>query len=146
VNRAIDTLAPAVRLKADKHLSLCLLEGIVLRVTDGYRSFAEQAQVWQVGRNENGEIVGRILTRARPGESYHQWRLAYDVCIVRFPGDQTPKNVYDGPWDRVVAIGESIGLTAGAHFSGFHDTPHFECPGLNTIAALLAAHPEGLTA
>jgi peptidoglycan L-alanyl-D-glutamate endopeptidase CwlK len=144
--RAIDTLAPAVRAVCDRHLALCLLEGIVLRVTDGYRSFAEQAAIWQVGRDEHGNKVGRILTRAKPGESWHNWRLAYDVCIVRFPGDLTPKDVYDGPWGRVGIIGESLGLTWGGRFKGIHDDPHFEYPQGQTIAALLAAHPEGLAA
>jgi peptidoglycan LD-endopeptidase CwlK len=151
--KAIDTLDDDVRAVCDRHLALCLLESIVLRVTDGYRSFKEQAQVWQVGRDEDGNVVGHILTRARPGRSWHNWgdkpgrSRAYDVCVVRFPGDLTPKNVYDGPWERVAVIGESCGLTAGAHFKGtFKDRPHFEYPNGRTIAALLAAHPEGLDA
>jgi hypothetical protein len=144
---AVDTLDPDVRQKYDRHLALCLLEGIVIRGTDFYRSFAEQAQVYAVGRDENGKVVGRILTRAKPGYSFHQWRRAYDVCIVRFPGDLTPKDVYDGPWERVAIIGESVGLTAGLHFPGrFKDGPHFEYPAGRTIAALLAAHPKGLAA
>ena len=153
--KAIDTLDPDVRALADRHLAACLLEGIVLRVTDGFRSFAHQMQVWQVGRDENGKVIdeGAILTRARPGRSWHNWgdkpgcSRAYDVCIVRFPGDLTPKNVYDGPWERVAVIGESVGLTAGAHFIGkFKDRPHFEYPAGRTIATLLVAHPNGLTA
>lgn len=144
---AIDTLDDDVRAVCDRHLALCLLEGIVLRVTDGYRSFREQWVVWQVGRDEDGNIVDpdAILTKARPGRSWHCWRRAYDVCVVRFPGDLTPKNVYDGPWERIAVIGESCGLTAGAHFKGdFKDRPHFEFPNGRTIAAMLAAHPQGI--
>jgi hypothetical protein len=147
--KAIDTLDADVRLKADRHLALCLLEGVVLRVTDGYRSFVHQWQIWQVGRDEDGVVIDEdaLLTKARPGYSWHNWRRAYDVCIERFPGDVTPKNVYDGPWERVAVIGESCGLTAGAHFSGrFKDRPHFEYPAGRTIAALLAVHPKGLDA
>jgi peptidoglycan L-alanyl-D-glutamate endopeptidase CwlK len=153
--RPIDTLDADVRHLADRHLAACLLESIVLRVTDGYRSFAQQAQVYAVGRDEDGNVVDEhaILTKARPGTSWHNWgdlpghSRAYDVCIVRFPGDLTPQNVYDGPWERVAVIGESFGLTAGAHFHGrFIDRPHFEYPNGRTIAALLAAHPKGLAA
>jgi peptidoglycan L-alanyl-D-glutamate endopeptidase CwlK len=147
--KAIDTLDDDVRVLCDRHLALCLLEGVVLRVTDGWRSFAHQAQIWAVGRDENGKVIDEhaILTKARPGMSWHNWRRAYDVCIVRFPGDLTPKDVYDGPWERVAVIGESLGLTAGAHFKGrFIDRPHFEYPAGRTIAALLAAHPKGLAA
>jgi peptidoglycan L-alanyl-D-glutamate endopeptidase CwlK len=141
-------LDPDVRALCDRHLALCLLEGIVLRVTDGYRSVKEQAAIWQVGRDEDGNVVDEraVLTRARPGCSWHNWGRAYDVCIVRFPGDVTPKNVYDGPWGRVGAIGESLGLTWGGHFKNIHDDPHFEYPAGRTIAAMLAANPKGLAA
>ena len=142
--RAIDTLAPDVRTVCDRHLALSLLEGIVLRVTDGYRTFAESEQIWQVGRDARGRRIGRILTNARPGRSWHNWKRAYDVCIVRFPGDMTTTNVYDGPWERVALIGESCGLTAGRRFVSFHDDPHFQYPAGRTIAAMLAAYPKGL--
>jgi peptidoglycan L-alanyl-D-glutamate endopeptidase CwlK len=146
--KAIDTLDTDVRALCDRHLALCLMEGIVLRVTDGWRSFHESDVIWHVGRNEAGEIIDphAILTRARPGHSWHNWKRAYDVCIVRFPGDLTPKNVYDGPWERVGAIGESLGLTWGGHFKSIHDDPHFEYPAGRTIAALLAVYPKGLDA
>ena len=48
--KAIDTLDADVRAVCDRHLAACLLEGIVLRVTDGYRSFAHQMQIYAVGR------------------------------------------------------------------------------------------------
>jgi peptidoglycan L-alanyl-D-glutamate endopeptidase CwlK len=151
---AIDTLDDDVRALCDRHLALCLLEGIVLRVTDGYRSFAHQLQIWQVGRDENGKVVDpkAILTKSRPGRSWHNWgdqpgrSRAYDVCIVHFPEDLTPKDVYDGPWERVAIIGESVGLTAGAHFPNFKDWPHFQYRAGRSLAALLAAHPKGMVA
>jgi peptidoglycan L-alanyl-D-glutamate endopeptidase CwlK len=137
--KAIDTLDTDVRALCDRHLALCLMEGIVLRVTDGFRSFARQAELYEQGRTTPGAIV----THARPGHSWHTWKRAYDVCIVTFPADLTPKDVYDGPWERVGAIGESLGLTWGGHFT-HPDRPHWEYPNGRTIAGMLAKYPNGL--
>ena len=162
-------LDPEVAERATHHMTLCLVEGIEIFLTQGYRTFAEQAAIYAEGRTANGEpckhagVVrpigtcpehpkGVIVTNARPGYSWHNWRRrpgsalgvgAYDVAIRDYPGDTTPDNVYDGPWQRVIELGERAGMLAGGRWK-HPDLPHFEIHGAETLASLVAAYPEGL--
>lgn len=118
--------------------------GILLRVTQGLRSVTEQMQLWQKGRTAPGEPcwhkgerahrdvgtcaehpLGVTVTNARPGYSFHNFGRAFDVCIVTFDGDTTPKDVFDGPWETVGVTGEEFGLEWGGNWK-FPDRPHFE--------------------
>jgi peptidoglycan LD-endopeptidase CwlK len=143
----LDGLDPDVRELAEKHLDAAASEGIILRVTQGYRTWQEQYALWLKGRDETGHILhpSEVVTYSPPGHSWHNWRRACDVCIVTFAGDRTPMNVYDGPWGRVGELGKALGLTWGGDFP-HPDRPHFEFKAGRTIAAMLAAHPQGLDA
>lgn len=135
----IGTLDEDVRGMCRAHLDACAAEGIVLRVTQAFRSFEEQAGLWAMGRDK----PGRIVTNAKPGWSWHNWRRAYDVAIVTYEGDTTPLDVYDGPWTRVGELGEKCGLEWGGRWKHL-DLPHFENRAGKTLAGLLAEHPQGL--
>jgi hypothetical protein len=156
-------LDPDVAERASHHIALAQVEGIDLFLTQGYRTFAQQAVIYAEGRTANGAPCthagvtrplgacpehprGLTVTNARPGWSWHNWNVgcgAYDVAIRDFPGDTTPNDVYDGPWSRVAALGEQAGMIAGARWK-HPDLPHFEYHGSESLQGLLAAHPEGL--
>ena len=51
---------------------------------------------------------------------------AYDVAIVSYFGDKTPLDLYDGPWDLVGQVGESLGLEWGGRWKSGADMPHFQ--------------------
>ncbi|WP_439648439.1 M15 family metallopeptidase [Aquimarina aggregata] len=53
--------------------------GIRLQVTSAFRSWKEQAQLYNQGRSSPGQIV----THAKAGESYHNYGLAFDVVEIR---------------------------------------------------------------
>lgn len=139
MKRPFDTLDYDVQQLAARLLFKCAEQGIQLRVISGLRTFAQQEALYASGRTAPGQIV----THAKPGQSWHNWSRAFDVCIEKWPGDQTPKDVFDGPWDTVGQLGESLGLTWGGRFH-HPDRPHFEYPAGRTLAAMLAQHPRGL--
>jgi len=71
----------------------------------GFRSFTEQDALYAQGRTK----AGRIVTKARGGQSYHNYGLAYDWVALR----ENPKNrgFYESDWDNDEAyrIGDAIG-------------------------------------
>lgn len=114
--------------------ALAEAEGIILDICQGFRSFAAQDALYAIGRT----LPGRKVTSARGGQSWHNFGRAFDVCIRSFPGDKTPKDVWDGPWLRVGELGESLGLKWGGRWPWpKKDQPHFEYhPGLTLAQAL----------
>jgi len=98
------------------------LEGIIFRVTQGLRTWAEQAALYAQGRTTPGNIV----TNAPPGYSYHQFGLAVDVVPMDQDPPQPDWNIQHPVWKRIIAVGESLGLVSGSCFSTIKDWPHFQ--------------------
>lgn len=110
--------------------------GVRLRVTDGYRTDKEQNRLYAQGRTSPGKKV----THAKAGESYHNYRLAFDV--VRMKGSQPD-------WTKIspdiAAIGKRYGFAWGGDWKGKkNDAPHFEKPG-KSIRELKKAHDNSST-
>ena len=87
--------------------------GYTLRIVSGFRSMAEQQQIYDQGKLEDGHIV----SEAPPGHSLHNYGFAVDI-VDRWKG-------YDINWPELVAIGAYCGLDNG----GVGDYPHFEYRG-----------------
>lgn len=136
--KILEGLDRDVREKAEMLYEMCERRGIRLGFRQGYRTFAQQAALYAQGRT----TMGRIVTNAKPGFSWHNWRRAFDVVIEAFPGDTTPNDVYDGPWSIVGDLGEFCGLEWGGRWK-HPDIPHFQSP-LGTLSALVRAWPTGL--
>ena len=97
---------------------------VILRVTQGLRTWNEQAKLYAQGRSTPGKIV----TNAEPGHSWHQFGLAVDLV----PFDQANKpdwNTAHPVWKRLIEVGTSLGLEAGAQWRSFPDYPHFQLTG-----------------
>ena len=81
--------------------------GYSLRVVSDFRSAAEQEQLYNQGRVENGHIV----SWAEPGKSLHNYGYAVDV-VDRWKG-------YDVDWKKIEKIGTFCSIEQV-------DDPHFE--------------------
>jgi peptidoglycan L-alanyl-D-glutamate endopeptidase CwlK len=118
--------------------------GIPLTVTFTRRSMETQAALYAQGRT----APGRIVTRARPGYSYHNFGMAIDVVpteLLALPrwGDAPAHQARtDDLWNTVGAIGKAIGFRWGGDFSRLKDRPHFEWSGGLTLAQLRAGAQE----
>jgi len=92
--------------------------GITIRVTQGMRTFEEQQALYDQGRTKPGKIV----TKAKPGSSYHQYGLAVDLVeIVKDGVDWS----YDMSKLLPFAVRHQI-QWGGNWASSFKDYPHFE--------------------
>ena len=78
-SRSLDDLLPPVRSRAQAFLAACKQEGIDILVTSTYRDLESQAALYAQGRTAPGKRV----TNAKPGQSYHNWRVAFDVVPLR---------------------------------------------------------------
>lgn len=148
--KRLERLHPTVKKKAEELIHLSFASGVAVIVTQGFRTFDEQAALYEQGRAKPGPIV----TNAKAGQSYHNYGLAIDFALLLPDGrtvswDMLRDDDQDGlkDWLEVVAIGKTLGFAWGGDWSGkFRDYPHFEMTFGLSISALLSgkrpAEPE----
>lgn len=123
MSRDLNDLRPEVRPQVDAFLEQAKQDGIDLVVTCTLRSFEEQAALYAQGRT----TPGRIVTRAQPGASAHNYGLAVDV--VPIINGKPQWKAEDPVWDKVGEIGQTAGLKwYGAPGAPFVEFAHFELP------------------
>ncbi len=121
-------LHPEVAEKADLVRQIAAEQGILIRYTDGYRSFEQQDAIYNQGRTDEGPVV----TNARGGESYHNYGLAIDFVLTDHYGnahwsldrDVNGNGVSD--WADVGNIAKSIGFSWGGDWASLPDYPHLQ--------------------
>ncbi len=96
-----------------------------IRVTQGLRSWSEQATLYAQGRT----TPGKIITNAPPGTSWHNYGLAVDVVPMTVGTNQPDWDVSHSDWQRIHAVAQSLGLVCGADFRTFKDWPHLQLTG-----------------
>lgn len=119
-SRELTQLSPQVEAVCRQHIAACREIGIELLVTSTYRDAESQEALYAIGRTTEKER--KPVTNARGGESWHNFRCAYDV--VPLAGG---KAVWDDDtlWREIIRIGKSCGAEAGAEWKTFPDKPHF---------------------
>lgn len=119
MTRDIKDLFPIVAKKAQDFQALAKNNGYDFVITCTYRSKEEQDALYAQGRTNAGAIV----TNAKGGQSYHNWRCAFD--IVPLVNGKTVWND-DALWAKLGQLGTSVGLEWGGSWTGFKDMPHFQ--------------------
>jgi peptidoglycan LD-endopeptidase CwlK len=124
-SRNINDLLPVVQTLAQYFIAKCKAEGIDLIVTSTYRDNEAQDALYKIGRG----IIGKKVTNAKGGESFHNYRVALDVVPI-IGG----KCMWDDRalWNRIGAIGKSVGFEWAGDWVTFKEMPHFQfCGGLS---------------
>jgi peptidoglycan L-alanyl-D-glutamate endopeptidase CwlK len=135
MSRKIEDLHPTVQDKCRAHMAACEEAGITLIVTSTYRSPEEQAVLYAQGRTAPGKIV----TKAKPGQSMHNHRLAYDVVPLRNGKPVWGTSGEDGVlWKTVGDLGIAQGLEWAGSWKTFKEYAHFQWTGGLTLAELQA--------
>lgn len=114
-----EDLLPLVKKKMEALFILAKVIGLDLRMTSGYRSFAEQDELYAQGRTKPGNIV----TNAKGGESLHNYGVAFDI-VDRKKG----YNLSDNQWKALGIFWKRLGGEWGGDWTGigFSDKPHFQ--------------------
>ena len=92
----------------------------------GFYTYREQDELYAKGRT----IPGSIVTKAKGGQSNHNFGLAIDVFPIWQDGRLHMKKEDDAENIRLLKliahIGIEEGLAWGGHWRKFKDYPHFE--------------------
>ncbi len=116
-NQRISQLDPRLQRPATDFINAAQAQGVNLRITQGFRSIAEQDALYNQGRTTPGSIV----TNARGGQSYHNYGLAFDVVMM-----QNGQPVWDRIPANIGALGATYGFEWGGGWRTFPDYPHFQ--------------------
>jgi peptidoglycan L-alanyl-D-glutamate endopeptidase CwlK len=132
MSRNLSDLVPVCKERAETFLKLAKDAGIDLLITSTYRSNEEQAALYAQGRTKPGAIV----TNARPGDSYHNWRCAFDVVPLRNGKPVWGTTGPDGDlWRKIGEMGEAAGLEWAGRWTGkLREMAHFQYTGGLTLA------------
>lgn len=134
-SRDLSELTPDTRRKAQGFLAACKAAGIDLLVTSTYRDAESQAALYAQGRTAPGKIV----TNAKPGQSWHNWRCALDVVPLRNGKPVWGTSGEDGKlWEQVGKLGEAAGLEWAGRWKSFKELAHFQNAQGLTLAQLQA--------
>jgi len=129
--KRIDKLHPIVRDEVKKIIAECdaaLTGKAKIRITEGLRTFDEQAQLYTVGRTK----AGKKVTNSKAGQSIHNYGLAVDMCLIidgKIASWDTAKDWDDdkiADWYECVKIFAKHGWQWGGNWKTFKDLPHFE--------------------
>lgn len=133
-SRNLTDLHPVVREKAQAFIEKARLQSIDLLVTSTYRDNESQAALYAQGRTKPGLIV----TNAKPGQSWHNWRCAFDVVPLRNSKPVWGTTGIDGDlWRKVGELGESVGLEWAGRWTGkLREMAHFQYTGGLTLDQL----------
>jgi peptidoglycan L-alanyl-D-glutamate endopeptidase CwlK len=135
MSRKIEDLHPTLQAKCRAHIAACEEAGISLIITSTYRSPEEQAVLYAQGRTAPGKIV----TKAKPGQSMHNYRLAYDVVPLRNGKPVWGTTGEDATlWQQVGALGVAQGLEWAGNWVKFKESAHFQWTNGLTLAELQA--------
>lgn len=110
-SRSLKDLTPQVQLKAEQFIHSCEKAGIEILVYCTYRSKEEQDELYKIGRT----LPGKIVTNARGGESFHNYRVAFDWVPVHHGKPLWNDN---GLYTRAGIIAEGLGLEWSGRWSG----------------------------
>ena len=117
----LEGLQAPVKELAKQLIDRAVKAGISVTVIEGHRTPERQAELYAAG----------AATHAKPWWSFHNYGTAFDIAPTKLlrKKDWDPDNPL---WDKLGAIGESLGFEWGGRWKGIKDKPHFEYhPGLH---------------
>jgi peptidoglycan L-alanyl-D-glutamate endopeptidase CwlK len=131
------------RVKAEAFLAaaqpILTKHGVTAEVISGLRSWQQQAALYAQGRTK----PGRIVTKARPGSSWHNYGLAIDLGL--FAGgkylDEAAPTRAAKIYQELGALAASMGIEWAGTWKSFPEGPHFQWTAGMTLAQLREKMP-----
>ena len=121
-SRDIKDLDPRMVPLCKKFIADCKSAGIDIIITSTYRDYESQRALYAQGRTTPGKIV----TNAKPGQSFHNFRVAFDFCPI-VNGKAQFNDL--ATFKRCGAIAECIGLEWAGRWKTFKEYGHCQLPG-----------------
>jgi len=136
-SRKIDDLLPVVHDKCKAFVKKCAEQGITILVYSTYRDIEQQNATYAIGRTVKGanptkaRPMGAKVTNAKGGESFHNYRVAFDwVPVIGGKPQWNNAKLYE----QCGEIAESCGLEWAGRWVKFRETAHCQHTGGHNIA------------
>ncbi len=109
-------------------------KGVTVEVISGLRSWVAQAALYAQGRTK----PGRIVTKARPGSSWHNYGLAIDLGLFKNGVylDEKQPGLADKLYAEIGAIAAAHGIEWAGNWKSFPETPHFQVTFGKTLSEM----------
>lgn len=131
-SRDISDLEPVVAEKCRAFVAKCKEADIDVIITSTFRDYESQDALYAQGRTKPGGVV----TKAKGGYSYHNFKLAFDFApVVNGKIDWDDKATFT----KCGRIAESLGLEWGGSWK-FTDMPHCQFTDGQTLEQLRNKH------
>lgn len=122
-SRKIEDLHPIVADLCRKWLAECANQKIDVIITSTYRDAEYQNSLYAEGRTS----PGKIITNARAGQSFHNYRMAFDFVPVV---DRKPAWSDMALIEKCGVIGENVGLQWAGRWNGrLRESLHLQFSG-----------------
>lgn len=139
---SLQELHPRVRVLAERFIEECKAACIDVIITSTYRDGKSQDALYAIGRTVKGADVilvvrpmGRTVTKARAGQSFHNYRCAFDFCpVVHGKAQWSDAKLFA----RCGEIAEKVGLEWAGRWKSFNELAHCQYTGGLTLADLQA--------
>ena len=106
-------------------LNAAAARGFRYVATKGHRSYKEQDALYAIGRT-TGKL-GRYVTKAKGGQSFHQFYCAADFVLDASATPGLQPDYEDAHFEVLAEEAVRAGLEAGYYWK-FKDTPHLQIP------------------
>jgi len=121
-SRSLDDLLPQVKEKANNFIVACKQQGIDVLITSTYRDVESQNALYEQGRTK----LGAIVTNAKGGQSFHNWKCAFD--FVPIVNGKAQWNDID-TFKRCGDIAKMSGLEWAGNWKKFKEMAHCQYTG-----------------
>lgn len=126
-SRSLSDLHPKVAAMCSEFINRCKAENIDVIITSTYRDAASQNELYAQGRTK----PGRKVTNAKAGQSFHNWRCAFDFCpIVNGKCQWNDAALFI----RCGEIAESVGLEWAGRWKKMKELAHCQYTGGLSLA------------
>lgn len=126
-SRSLTDLNPKVAALCSEFINKCKEQGIDVIITSTYRDTESQNALYAQGRTTPGNKV----TNAKGGQSFHNWKVAFDFCpLVNGKAQWNDSSLFE----KCGEIGESIGLEWAGRWVKFKELAHLQYTNGLTLA------------
>lgn len=125
-SRKLEDLHPHVAKLCQAFLDACAAQGIDVLITSTYRDAESQNALYAQGRTAPGQKV----TNAKAGQSWHNWRCAFDFVPV-VAGKAQWNDL--ATFQRCGEIAEGVGLEWAGRWKSFKELAHCQYTGGLTL-------------
>ena len=126
-SRSLSDLNPKVAAMCSEFINRCKAQGIDVIITSTYRDGEAQDKLYAQGRTEPGKKV----TNAKAGQSFHNWRVAFDFCPIVNGKAMWNDSVL---FIKCGEIAEGVGLEWAGRWKKFNEMPHCQYTGGLSLA------------